>query len=61
MGVQAASQFALHRSCAHNFLAAICPAEDDMAVSWSKDVDQALADARQDHCPVLLDFSAAPA
>ncbi len=32
-----------------------------MAVNWSKDVGQTLAAAKQDHRPVLLDFSAAPA
>ncbi len=32
-----------------------------MAVNWSRDVDQALADAKQQNRPILLDFSAAPA
>jgi uncharacterized protein YyaL (SSP411 family) len=32
-----------------------------MSVNWSKDVDQALADAKQQTRPILLDFSAAPA
>ncbi len=32
-----------------------------MPVNWSKDVDQALADAKQQNRPILLDFSAAPA
>ncbi len=32
-----------------------------MPVQWTKDVDGALADTRQNHRPVLLDFSAAPA
>jgi uncharacterized protein YyaL (SSP411 family) len=32
-----------------------------MAVNWTKDVDAALAQARQQNKPVLLDFSAAPA
>ena len=32
-----------------------------MAVNWSKDVDQALNDAKQKNRPILLDFSAAPA
>jgi uncharacterized protein YyaL (SSP411 family) len=32
-----------------------------MAVEWTKDVDGALARAKSEHKPVLLDFSAAPA
>ena len=32
-----------------------------MAVNWSKDVDQALDEAKQKNRPILLDFSAAPA
>jgi uncharacterized protein YyaL (SSP411 family) len=32
-----------------------------MAVNWSKDVDQAFAQAKQQRKPILLDFSAAPA
>jgi Thioredoxin-like len=32
-----------------------------MAVQWSKDVDAALQQAKQQKKPVLLDFSAAPA
>ena len=32
-----------------------------MAVNWSRDVDQALAAAKEQNRPVLLDFSAAPA
>ena len=32
-----------------------------MAVNWSKDVDQVLAEAKKDERPILLDFSAAPA
>ncbi len=32
-----------------------------MAVNWSKDIDQALAAAKRDNQPILLDFSAAPA
>ena len=32
-----------------------------MAVSWSKDVDQALTQAKEQGKPILLDFSAAPA
>lgn len=31
-----------------------------MPVSWTHDVDAALAEAKQQHKPVLLDFSAAP-
>ena len=32
-----------------------------MAVNWNKDIDAALTQARIDHKPVLVDFSAAPA
>jgi len=32
-----------------------------MLVQWSKDVDSALAEAKQTGRPILLDFSAAPA
>jgi hypothetical protein len=32
-----------------------------MAVKWAKDAEAALSQAKQDHRPVLLDFSAAPA
>jgi uncharacterized protein YyaL (SSP411 family) len=32
-----------------------------MAVNWSKDVDQALVEAKKEDRPILLDFSAAPA
>jgi hypothetical protein len=32
-----------------------------MAVSWSKDVDQALIEGKKEDRPILLDFSAAPA
>lgn len=32
-----------------------------MAMQWKKDVDQALAEARDTKKPLLLDFSAAPA
>lgn len=32
-----------------------------MAVQWSKDVDAALAQAKDQNKPILLDFSAAPA
>lgn len=32
-----------------------------MAVQWSKDVDAALAQAKDRNKPILLDFSAAPA
>jgi uncharacterized protein YyaL (SSP411 family) len=35
--------------------------EANMAVNWSKDVDQSLADAEEQRKPILLDFSAAPA
>lgn len=29
-------------------------------ISWNKDIDAALEQARKDNKPVLLDFSAAP-
>ncbi len=32
-----------------------------MAMQWKKDVEQALAEARDAKKPLLLDFSAAPA
>lgn len=32
-----------------------------MAVNWSKDVDQALTQAKEKGRPLLIDFSAAPA
>jgi len=32
-----------------------------MGVSWSKDIDQTLAEAKEQSRSVLLDFSAAPA
>lgn len=32
-----------------------------MAVEWTKDVDAALARAKQENKPLLLNFSAAPA
>ena len=32
-----------------------------MPVKWSHDVDEALAQAKQQGRPILLDFSAAPA
>ena len=31
-----------------------------MEINWRKDVDQALADAKCERKPLLLDFSAAP-
>ncbi len=31
-----------------------------MAIQWRKDVDDALNEAREAQCPVLIDFSAAP-
>jgi len=31
------------------------------AVRWSRDIDQALTDAKAQGTPILLDFSAAPA
>jgi len=37
------------------------PMEDTMAVQWIKDLDAALAEAKDSGKPVLLDFSAAPA
>jgi hypothetical protein len=35
--------------------------EDTMAVSWNKDIDSALSQAKSQHKAVLVDFSAAPA
>jgi hypothetical protein len=32
-----------------------------MGVSWSRDVDQSLSEAKEQGRPLLLDFSAAPA
>jgi uncharacterized protein YyaL (SSP411 family) len=32
-----------------------------MPVNWSKDIDLALAQAKENNRPILLDFSAAPA
>ena len=32
-----------------------------MAVQWRKDVEEALAEAKSNNKPLLLDFSAAPA
>jgi len=32
-----------------------------MSVNWSKDIDQALVEAKEENRPILLDFSAAPA
>jgi hypothetical protein len=32
-----------------------------MSVSWSKDIDQTLAAAKDQNRPILMDFSAAPA
>lgn len=32
-----------------------------MGVSWSRDVDQSLNEAKESGRPLLLDFSAAPA
>ena len=32
-----------------------------MSVNWNKDIDAALSQARSEHKPVLVDFSAAPA
>lgn len=32
-----------------------------MAVNWNKDIDAGLAQARNEHKPILVDFSAAPA
>ena len=31
-----------------------------MGVNWSNDLDQTLAAAKEQFCPILLDFSAAP-
>ncbi len=30
-------------------------------IRWQRDVDQALEEARREHKPVLVDFTAAPA
>jgi hypothetical protein len=35
--------------------------ENKMSVSWNKDIDTALSQAKTHHKPVLVDFSAAPA
>jgi len=35
--------------------------EANMAVNWSKDIDQTFAAAKEQSRPILLDFSAAPA
>jgi hypothetical protein len=35
--------------------------EQRMSVSWNKDIDAALSQAKTQHKPVLVDFSAAPA
>ena len=35
--------------------------EVSVAINWSRDVDTALATAKEQNRPVLLDFSAAPA
>jgi len=35
--------------------------EEMMAVTWNKDIDTALNQAKSQHKPVLVDFSAAPA
>ena len=32
-----------------------------MAVQWEKDIDSAIAEAKAQNKPLLLDFSAAPA
>jgi uncharacterized protein YyaL (SSP411 family) len=32
-----------------------------MAVNWNKDIDAALSQAKNEHKPILVDFSAAPA
>jgi hypothetical protein len=31
-----------------------------MAIQWRRDIDKALADAKEQRRPLLLDFSAAP-
>jgi len=35
--------------------------EERMAVSWNKDIDAGLSQAKAQHKPLLVDFSAAPA
>jgi hypothetical protein len=32
-----------------------------MSVQWNKDADAAIAEAKKDNKPLLIDFSAAPA
>ncbi len=34
--------------------------EADMGVTWSRDIDRSLAEAKEQNRPILLDFSAAP-
>jgi thiol:disulfide interchange protein len=36
------------------------PATQSPQIDWSRDVDATLARAKQEHRPVLLDFTAAP-
>jgi len=31
-----------------------------MAIEWRRDIDQALAEAKRENRPVLVDFTAAP-
>ncbi len=31
-----------------------------MSIQWTKDMDQAMVDARRSGCPVFVDFYAAP-
>ena len=39
----------------------VCSGGNKMAVQWNKDADAALAEAKTNKKPVLVDFSAAPA
>ena len=41
--------------------ALVCSGGNKMAVQWNKDADAALAEAKTNKKPVLVDFSAAPA
>jgi len=40
---------------------ALLKREVESALNWKKDVDAALADAKAQNKPLLIDFSAAPA
>jgi thiol:disulfide interchange protein len=36
------------------------PTAEQTAITWSEDVDQALAEAKKSGKPLILDFTAAP-